>query len=299
MAYAVQLLLPGALESLAVSESFEMPKFIGDGPPVTINLTSTLTAADFDQFGGFLELSSSTTATPKGIPYNPIGSVGRANCLDTKPEFFDYLMAAEIEIALKDDMMNQMLFAAWYGGAFEMPLPASFLGDVDLTEYGVVLNDLTVSFMLPPVLSSCNFEENLILGIGDMKVHVSLVLFDQPLEITAFASGEILAELVVQEGLDGNTLGIALDEVILFDVEVEEVSAGFENAQAAVEELIDQFLAPDFLTSFGGEALGGIPIPSIPLDGFTDAVPKGTELTLDLKKVYRLGGRSVMAGNAK
>ncbi|MFT7624353.1 MAG: hypothetical protein ACI9WU_003540, partial [Myxococcota bacterium] len=55
----------------------------------------------------------------------------------------------------------------------------------------------------------------------------------------------------------------------------------------------------DLFTGLAGEGLGGIPIPEIPLDGFTDSIPQGTTLSLDLQKVYRLGGRSVMAGNAK
>ncbi len=292
--------LADALNALAITQSFELPPLVGDGPPTTLTLATNLTAADFDQFGGFLEMSSTMSAQGgNGVPYETKGSLGRAKCLQ-ETDFFDYLMQAELEIALKDDMLNQMLHAAWYSGAFEIPLPQSILGDVDLQEYGVVINDLSLSFLLPPIISSCNFEEQMWLGLGDIKVNVSLLLFDNPLELTAFASARIAAEMaVVEDPVDGPTLGIELGEIVTFDIEVEELNAGFEGAQAAVEELLLQFLGPDIFTNLAGDSLGGIPIPEIPLDGFTDAVPKGTTLSLDLKKVYRLGGRSVLAGNAK
>ncbi|MFT5433973.1 MAG: hypothetical protein ACI9OJ_004685, partial [Myxococcota bacterium] len=271
----------------------------GDGAPTTLTLGSTLTGADFDQFGGFFELGTSMDVSEKKVPYTSLGSLARDKCASDDPDFFDYLMQSEIEIALKDDMINQMLHAAWYAGAFEIPLPASFLGDVDLTEYGVEIIDIGISFLLPPILSSCNYEDLLVMGLGDLQVKASLVLFGSPLEVTAYASGQIVAEMVIQEKLTGNELGISLAQVLLFDIEVEDVSAGFEGAQGAVEELIGQFIAPDLFTSLGGDALGGIPLPSIPLDGFDDSIPSGTVLELSLQTIYRLGGRTVIAGDAQ
>ena len=290
--------LGNALESLALNQQFDLPSFIGDGPPTTLTLKSQLSSADFDQFGGFLAMGTSVTSGEKLMAYETPGSLGRAKCLK-KTDFFDFLMQAEIEIALKDDLLNQLLFAAWWHGAFEIPLPKSLLGDVDLSAYGVSVNDLTLSFMLPPIVSSCNPEEQLVLGIGDIKVHASLVLFGNPLEVDAYASGLVNAQLAAQEGPNGNTLAILLEDVTLLDVEVGQVSAGFEGAQGAISDLISQNLVPAFFGNFSGKALGGLPIPSIPLDGFSSAVPSGTKLELDLKKAYRLGGRSVMAGNAK
>ena len=292
-------MMANALEGLAIETEFELPSLLGDGPPSTLTLSSSLTGADFDQFGGFLELGTVVTAAGGGgVPYDTLGSLGRAKCMQDE-DFFDYLMQAELEIAIKDDMMNQLLHAAWHSGAFEFPLPQSLLGDVDVSEFGVVINDLSVSFMLPPVMSSCNFEDQPILGIGDVKVHASLSLFDQPLELTAFASAQIAAELVVKDNFDGSSIGIVLEDVLVFDVEVEDVSAGFEGAQGAVEELILQFLGPDIFTNLGNGALADFPLPSIPLDGFDESIPSGTVLELDLTKVYRLGGRTVAAGNAK
>ena len=72
----------------------------------------------------------------------------------------------------------------------------------------------------------------------------------------------------IVEGVDENTIGIALNEIALFEVEVEDVF-GFEGAQAAVEDLIGQFLGPNIFDQLGATALSGIPIPSIPLDGFS------------------------------
>lgn len=291
--------LGDALGALAINQEFELPALIGDGEATTLTLSSVLSGADFDQFGGFLELGTQMEVSQKKVPYATLGSLARDKCGSPDADFFDYLMQSEIEIALKDDMINQMLYSAWYAGAFEIPLPVSFLGDVDLSEYGVEIIDVGISFLLPPILSSCNYDDILYMGLGDLKVTASLILFGSPLTVTAYASGIIAAEMVVIEGLDGNELGIELEDVVLFDVEVQDVSAGFEGAQGAVEELIGQFLAPDLLTSLGGDALGSIPIPSIPLDGFDESIPSGTTLSLSLQKIYRLGGRTVMAGNAQ
>ncbi len=289
-----------ALSAIAISQEFELPALIGDAPPAKLLLSTSLSAADFDQFGGFFELGSQITSVGgQPPPYATLGSLARDKCGKFgEPDFFDYLMQSELEIALKDDLINQMLHAAWYAGAFQIPLPKSALPDVDLSQYGVKMGDIGLSFLLPPILSSCNYDEKLLIGIGDMKVQASLELFGQELSITAYASAVIEAEMEVVDGPTTKTVGIALKEVGLFEVEVENVSAGFEGAQGAVEELIGQFLGPDLLTQLGSTALSGIPIPEIPLDGFSDSIPAGTVLKLDLTKVYRLGGRTVMAGNA-
>ena len=291
--------LGGALNALAFDTSFDIPSFLGDQPPTTVDLKTKLTKSNFNQFGGFLELSTTVTTSQKGIPYNPLGSVGRANCLDTKVEFFDYLMQGELEIALKDDMINQVLFAAWYAGAFEIPLDQSILGDIDLGEFGVQLLDVSLSFMLPPVLSSCNYDQTLTMSIGDLRVHVSILLFGQPLEVDIFTSAVTAAELTIVEGVTGPEMAIEMTDVLFMGTEVGQLQVGTENAQGALEELMSQYLVPDFFTDLGGQALGSFPIPSIPLDGFSPAIPTGTAIELFLTKFYRLGGRSIMAGVAQ
>ena len=297
----IPLDLASALQALAITQQFELPSLIGDAPPAVLELTTSLSAADFDQFGGFFELGSSMKAIGgQTVPYLTLGSLGRDKCGKLgEPDFFDYLMQNELEIAFKDDLINQMLHAAWYAGAFEIPLPKSLLGDVDTSQYGVEILDLSLSFLLPPILSSCNYDDKLKLGIGDMRVKASLNLFGQPLELEAYASAVIEAQIEVIESVDGNTIGITLSEIGLFEVEVEDVNAGFEGAQGAVEDLIGSFLGPNIFDSLGASALSGIPLPEIPLDGFSDAIPKGTTLKLELTKAYRLGGRTVMAGNVK
>lgn len=290
--------LADALNALAFSTEFEIPSFIGDAPPSVLSLTSALTAADFDQFGGFLEMSTVISAGAKKVPYTTLGSLGRDGCFKDD-YFFDYLMQSEIEIALKDDMMNQMLHAIWYAGALEIPLGPSVLGDVDVSEYGVVIKDLSLSFLLPPIMSDCNFDGVSTMTLGDVKFTVDLDLFGNPLKVVAYMSAEIAAEMVVNEDLDGSTAGILLEDILIFGIEVEEVSQGFEGAQAAVEELIGGFIGPDLFTGLGAETLGGFPLPAIPLDGFSESIPSGTVLELSLTKIYRLGGRTVMAGNAK
>ena len=84
-----------------------------------------------------------------------------------------------------------------------------------------------------------------------------------------------------------------------FDVEIEDVQAGFEGAQGAVDELIGQFLGPELFAGLGGDLLGSFPLPSIPLDEFDASIPSGTELALKLAAIYRLGGRTVLAGFAE
>jgi len=291
-------ILADALNALAITVDFELPALIGDEPPTKLTLASKLTSADFDQFGGFFEMSTTVTSGAKKVPYETKGSLGRDGCADGA-DFFDYLMQSEIEMALKDDMLNQMLHAVWYAGGFEIPLPKNLLGDVDVQEYGVSINDLKLSFLLPPVLNDCNFEETLTMTIGDMEFVVDLLLFGQPLKVTAYASAEIAAEILVIDDLDGAKATILLEDMVYFGVEVGQVSMGFEGAQGAVEEMIQLYVGPDLFSSLGGQALGGFPLPSIPLDGFSDSIPAGTKLELSLKKVYRLGGRTVMAGNAQ
>ncbi len=292
-------ILAEALSALAVTETFEIPAFIGNGPPMEVTLDSTLSGADFDQFGGFFEMAAGLTAGAKGVPYETKGSLLRNSCATAEPDFFDYLMQSEIEVAFKDDAINQMLHAVWYAGALTFPLDASYLSDVDLSEYSVDLIDVQMNMLLPPIVSSCNYQDQLMVGFGDMEVIAALNLFGNPLVITAYASAEIAGELKLVDTPAGPEVAIGLDNLVTFDIEIDDVDAGFEGAQGAVEELIGQFLGPELFTGLGSELLGNLPIPSIPLDGFSGSIPSGTELTLELAALYRLGGRTVLAGFAK
>jgi hypothetical protein len=292
-------ILANALSALALNETFELPSLIGDGPPMEIALTSKLSGADFDQFGGFFELAAGLTSGAKGVTYDTKGSLLRDSCASADPDFFDYLMQSEIEIALKDDAINQMLHAVWYAGALSYPLDASFLSDVDLSEYSVELIDVQMNMLLPPILSSCNYEEQLLVGFGDIEVVASLNLFGNPLVITAYASAEIAGELIMVETPNGNEVAINLDNILTFDIEVEDVDAGFEGAQGAVDELIGQFLGPELFEGLGSELFGSFPLPTIPLDAFDPSIPTSTQLALKLAAIYRLGGRTVLAGFAE
>lgn len=290
-------LLADVLQSLALNQSFEMAPFFGGGDPITLTIQTGLSSVEFDEAGSVLGMRA-TVVTPRNNLHEPLGSIGRAACL--APSEGPYVMprAGQLEIALHDDLLNQIPFGIYWGGLLNLSLDGAALG-FDLSTYGIDNLVAHLDALLPPIVTSCNPEGQLRVQLGDMQIDATMDLFGSPVALTAFASLEVAAQIVVVDGAAGKELSIAIGDVRAFEVEIVSLSGALEGAEEMLINLLKENLASALVDGLGGGALGSFPIPEIDLSAMDPNIPAGSVISLDLTQVLRLFGYTTLSGNVK
>ena len=297
----VESLLPAivsdALESLALNSESEFPPLMEGGASVTTQLVTMLSELDFQEPGGEVGMNA-TAVTMENQSWPTLGAIGRAVCGQGGTEAFDFETQWGLQIALHDDLFNQLLFGLWWGGGLNFPVDPDAMDGVDLGSLG--LNDvvLDVDFMLPPIITSCNAADQLVVQIGDLHIAASLSLGPVALVMDVYTSLEAEASLGVVDGADGAEIGLTLGELTFLDSDIQMADDALVGFVPTIQVLIDESLVPVFLTSLTGGAIGGFPLPAIDL-GVIEGVPPGTVLELALDTVVRDGGYTVLQGEVK
>ncbi len=291
--------LEDALESLAIEQTLTIPPLIGSGTPVPVTVKAALSSARFDTSGADIGLTA-TALTKKGIPYQPLGSLARSACLLPSEPPFHFIELNEFELALFDDLVNQVLYSVWYGGALEITLgEADLPPGTPLDQYGVANLVLDVSFLLPPVLTSCTPMETFKAQVGDVRVHASMTLMGQPIEMDAYASAEAALLIDVKNTPAGAELAFGIQNIDIIEIEVESVSGGMAGAKYALAALIEDTLLPMVFEGFTGEPIASFPIPEIDLGSLGTGLPQGTTFSLEARQIYRNLGHTVVSGIVK
>jgi len=180
-----------------------------------------------------------------------------------------------------------------------MDVPPEELG-TDLAQFGLEDVTLLVDFLLAPIMTSCTSDGTFVLQIGDMRVDAAMTMYGMPVEMTAFSSMEIATELVPVQADDGTQqLAISLGDIRIMEVEITEIKGQLAGAEDVIVSLVKDNLVVGFLDSFAGEALGSFPIPDVDLSGVNEAVPPGSKIGIDLEKVLRILGYTVLSGNVQ
>jgi hypothetical protein len=286
-----------ALSSLALDQSIPVAPFLGGGDPLVMQLKTELHSVDFKPEGAALGLRA-TVVVPKDNSHSPLGSIGRADCLGAQPGSFGFPKIGQLELALHDDFFNQLPYAMYWGGLFEMDVAPADLG-VDLGGFGLTDVNLHVDFLLPTILTSCTPDGQQVLQIGDMRIDGTMKMAGVPVEMTIYASVEVAADIVAIEEGGQQQLSVALGDVRIMEVEVTEISGPLAGAEQILVGIIEENLVGGLLDSFSAGALGSFPIPSIDLSGFDPSIPPGSGITLDLQQLLRVFGYTVLSGNVQ
>ena len=297
MSALIEDTLEEALGSLALDESIVMPPFLGSGPPVTLQISTGISSLTFTPQGGVLGLRAKVTA-PKGISHAPLGSIGRFSCGVGSDTGLNFPKQGQLEMGLHDDFFNQLPFAMYWGGLFDLDVDMAELG-ADLSQYGLGDMDLTLDFLLAPILTDCTPDGVQVIQIGDMRVDGVMDLYGAPVEMTMYASAEVEAELVVINGDAGKELSISLGEVRAMEVEITEISGALAGAEGVLVALVEDQLVGGLLDNLAGDALGSFPIPEIDLSGMLPGLPPGTGISIDIQNLLRIAAYTVLTGNVK
>lgn len=290
-------IVANALESIAFDDQFTIPPLLGSGKSVVLTLKSALSSLLFKIEGGTLGLFASIV-TPKDQKYPSKGAIGRANCLTGKTELFAFPTAFPLQIALHDDVVNELLFGIWWANALAFPVDPSLFAGIDLNKYGITDLNLFVDFMMPPITTSCNPQQKVKIQIGDIYLKTNLKLSGIPLEMDIFASIEADAQFVVSQTPTGPQLGIVIQGISDIATDVVFADENLLGFKDTVLGLIENQLIPSVVNALVGGALAGFPLPAVDLS-FAPGVPVGTKLELDLQTVSRISGFTVLQGDVK
>lgn len=293
--------LAQALGALGAPLTLELP------PPLSVALTL---AADVDALafcgpdaglpvpprctatpGSFAEASLAAQVFPRhrgeGIPATAPGPITHSA---VEPSF---AAGSGFGAALRDDLVNQLLWAVWYGGALDLP-------DVGaVAPPGVVPAGLSLSVraLLPPVLMPGVRPDELVVGVGDLVVHAradAAVLLGLPgapeVDLTLYVT--LVAGATIDVDLATSTIILAAETAPELAAQV--VSAGDRGHDGEVSRAVQGALAT-FLPGVLKKAVAALPLPRVDLSA-VPGVPAGTVWSVSAVGMGRAGGYSVVEG---
>lgn len=284
--------LAEALTALAFERTVPFPNLADASQPIGVQLTTAFADTDFHDGlsppnpspprGGAILLDAGAYPVADLAPYDNLGVPDRSGCgRGTAPPSF--LRAAPLELALSDDLLNQMLHGAWRGGLLEFPF-----GGGKGAPAGI---DVRVSGMLAPTASDCNDAGRLLAFIGDLRLDANIDL-GTPITFVAYATMTMGLELGTADGSIGVQLTGIEDIWTELDVEGDDAIS----LEPQLIELIEAQIGNALLDALGGGSLGGIALPEIDLSERLGLPPGGAVLSLELTSSTRLDGATLFSG---
>jgi len=260
---------------------------------VTLLIDTGLDWIDFQsgycQIGSYVQVMPDTPR--QGAPAPPFGAAKREGA---PPSFSVDLYAAGT--GMKDDFVNQLLWAAWYGGAFDLDDVSPWTVGTDLEEA-----DVTIFSNLPPVMMPGKDQNDVEIGLGDVYVDVSLDLTSvlaeaaasdaEPLHVSAYVSAIVGGSITVDEADYVFELEADPDP----EVYVQIVSIDDGTYTALVQFLLVEGLtvaSPDILS----EIISTLPLPAFDVGSINPELP-ATVWNLKNVTIDRQGHYHLFAGS--
>ena len=291
IAASLEPTLASALGALAIKTSFDVAKLDGSGGKVTVFLDTDFSAVTIDTPGAQFDLRARATAL-KAVKYDNLGVPARNNCGSGLQKLV-VLKKSPLELVVADDAFNELLYATWLGGLFEFPVPATMLGSVELSSYGVSDLKMKVSAMLAPTMADCNADGKLFAHIGDFRIDATLKLFGQEMDLVMYATFTAGVQVVAKDG----KLGISLDKVEKAELQIDVQQDNLVASEGVLEKLVKENLLTGLIGQLGGNALGAFPIPAIDLSAAAKLPPGTAVLAIKPSGVERKAGNSIVGGS--
>ncbi len=261
-------LLADVLGQLQIETGFDLPAPID----MRLNLASGFDQLEFqgtNQSGpGYGRLGLEAQVFPSeraaSIALDAKGEIlreGGAPALQRSPYAFG--------IALKEALVNQILWALWYGGGLELndllgTLAADAPGDEQIDD----ILELTIRSELPPVLMAGDEDWDFTLGWGDVYLEAAVDLGpllggeggEGVLNVGAYLSAMLKAEIDVDPTT--NQLVTIFDDEPLIAVQVVAIDdEGYQGVMSDLLQKVLKLLMPRLL----GSAIGSFPLPEFDL----------------------------------
>jgi hypothetical protein len=227
-------------------------------PPLDTKLT---VAAEIDSVvatgptgGGAIDMGLNSLIFPSergaSISPNAPGSPRR----ETAPAVFQN-QGYDLGFGIKDDVLNQLFWSAWYGGGLENLDFSSQTGNLSL------IDSLSLEFNLPPVLMPAGEPDAVQIALGDaaLLATAELPVIGQ-VSVEGFASVLLGGALELEE--TRQALGFRIDSTTVF-VEIVASDAP-PGSLGIIQAQLEQAIAAA-TKQLVGSIVGGYPIPTIDL----------------------------------
>ena len=210
---------------------------------------------------------------------------GRVGCGATS-EALVLPRTADVEVALADDMINQVLYGAWRGGLLEFVVPPDLAGASESLE----VIDFVASGMLAPTASDCATPGELLAHIGDLRFDAHLVVLGKPMSFTAYSSMLVRLEIAVVD----NSISVGIPEVLEIRTELTANEDNMIDAEGFVITQLEEGLSNKITSALGGGGLGGINLPVVDLSAQLGLPPGSATLAITAEGVVREPGTTVI-----
>ncbi len=292
--------MDGLNETLAEPIVFPIDGFFEGMDQIVLNILLRFDHSTFNQQGGELGLDLAIYSEKK-IDRDPLGVLTRADCNLSEPETFDFDGDAQVELGAHLDLINEALFALWWNGMLHLNLTAEAMAElgVDVSEYGIIGMQLDTQALLPPVITSCNPEGQLMAQVGDLYVEADFELMGIPVDIHMYLYLTLGADFAVIDGEEGKEIGIEVHEPDVVLVDIAYVNDEWKGKEWMLTGLITDTAIPMLMESLQESPLS-FAIPPISLGDLGGGDPANPEepdiqlppkdLILDLETIEMQGG---------
>lgn len=199
-------------------------------------------------------------------------------------------------VGVQDDALNQLLWAFWYGGGFDLDL-SEFVSDV-----APAGTQLSIALALPPVVMPGRDGYEVQIGMGDVFVSATLDLAEvlgdltsgpMPFHVGAYFS--LVAGASID--IDGVRNELILDvdpnlEAVVQITEIDDVAAAYSGE---ISELIARMMR-EKLPELVQDAVGTMPIPALEVGGLP-GLPNDTYWGIGNSSIARSGSYMALTGN--
>lgn len=310
----VPAILEQTIDGLAVEQSIELPAPLSKtlnvvAQPALINLCgpgSRLVQPEScapSQNDGSLLVGLTTHVFPseigESIPENARGAIERSAA---HPEFID--SDHSFGVALRDDFLNQILWALWYTDGLNIDLVESFS---DLVPEAVESGTLRAT--LPPVIMPGTGDNMFDIGLGDLhvKTRVNMTALlggsdsesDTEADSTpdSYLDAELYASVIMGSDIDidpaTNTLQLTVQSEPEFYFHIVELNNGAYSQETGI--LLEQII-PAVLPDLLGQTLASFPLPQIDLSAIVD-LPEDTTWEIHNAQLNHTDGYVQVSGN--
>ena len=277
-------------------QGFEIPALLGITPAVQVEVAVEPSYIFLDNSGATIGLAISAT-TPGGISgVQAYGSLARNGCFDGDEPSLQIPKDSHVAVALHDDLLNQALFAAWWGGLLDVDIDVDKLADIQL-DLPIDGLKVAVKNFLPPVMTSCTPNGKTQVQLGDVRIVASFDFNGAPASVEAFVSAAFEIELDVAAA-PGSTVDITfgVSKPVALDFEIVSTTGSLDGAKNLLQIILTNVVEDVVLKSLSEGIFKSFPVPSFDLSTVIPGVPADTVLAFDPTDLKRLGGYVVLNG---
>ena len=288
-------LLNGFIEQ---EQAINIPDLPGTTSTLPVVLRTRPQVVDFTQAGSVFELNVGI-GSKKLIAHSAPGTLKRGDCKGKETGVFYMPKSQKLEVAASEDLVNQILFALWWGGHLSISLTSDIL-DPLLEGFDVTGLVVKLDPYLPPIYTSCTDSGEAEFQLGDMNVWASFSMGDKNGEVEMFTTARVEAEVVVVPGAQGNSLGLSVGEVTATGIDIIASQGALEGAEAMMEALIGELIVDVLIKNYLVSVLEAYPIPSFDLgDLGNEYFPTGTVVGFEPVAASQSLGFVILSGSPK